>query len=141
VLFHSAAGSGGEAVVAPPFPGVRNLGLGGPMPGDGNATAACLRIGRQEKGDRDSVVVHHLGEHGGTVLPAPAVGIRTSRWFDEGGQAERLGGTESGEQKNPRPAAQAVGVQLGVRGATRYIRTRLSPDIDRPEQHRCGTTS
>jgi hypothetical protein len=65
--------------------GVRNLGLGGRMPGDGNATAACLLIGRQEKGDRDSavtVVVHHLGEHGGTVLPAPAVGIRTSRWFN-----------------------------------------------------------
>jgi hypothetical protein len=72
------------------------------MPGDGNATAACLLIGRQEKGDRDSavtVVVHHLGEHGGTVLPAPAVGIRTSRWFDEGGQAERLDGTESGENR------------------------------------------
>jgi hypothetical protein len=50
-----------------------------------------------------------------TVLPAPAVGIRTSRSFGEGGQAERLDGTGFGENgRNPRPAARAVGVQLGV---------------------------
>ena len=133
VLFHSAAGGGGEAVVAPPFPaGAGNLGLTGPMPGDGNAT--CLLIGRQEKGDRATATLRPpwssmtSASTALTVLPAPAVAMdRTPKSFDEGGQAERLDGTESGENtRTPNRPAQAAGVQLGVRGATRYIRARLN---------------
>jgi hypothetical protein len=75
------------------------------MPGDGNATAACRLIARQEEGDRAAATPGPLcssmtsASTAPTVLPAPPVAIRMPRSFDEGGQAERLDGTESGEQK------------------------------------------
>ncbi len=96
-------------------------------PRAGNATAACLLIGRREKGDRDAaitVVVITEMSTVLTVLPAPAVGTRTSRSFDQGGQAERVDGTGSRrEQKNPRRSEGRGGSTRCPRGDTLHTHT------------------